>query len=241
MFKRTVIVALLAAFFAAETQAQFRTHRRRGAIIGGVAGAAIGAAIGDKNDNELAGALIGGAVGAAAGGAIGNQKDRRIEHNYRYHNGQRYYVQPVQPAPTYVHPHTYHVPTEVHVPAPAVTPAPAIVPTTPAGHPITPEDVFTMVRSGLSDSTIITQIQVNGVSRSLGVSEVINLHQQGVSEAVLQAMQHYSRPMVDSGQGVIMNSPASNLDMAPPQQATPSAPISQTDQLYGPSIVAPAN
>ena len=74
MIRRLSLLALLIAFVAADTSAQNRFHRRRGALLGGLAGAAIGAAIGDKGNNETAGALIGGAVGAVAGGKIGDQK-----------------------------------------------------------------------------------------------------------------------------------------------------------------------
>lgn len=50
-------------------------------------------------------------------------------------------------------------------------------------------DVLTMTRNGLGDHVIITHIQQQGVGRRLEVSEVIYLHQQGVSDAVITAMQ----------------------------------------------------
>ncbi len=50
-------------------------------------------------------------------------------------------------------------------------------------------DVVTMTRSGLSDSVIINQIQQRGVSHQLQVPEIISLHQQGVREPVITAMQ----------------------------------------------------
>jgi hypothetical protein len=55
---------------------------------------------------------------------------------------------------------------------------------------ITPQQVVTMTHSGVNPNVIITQIQQNGVSRRLEVSEVIWLHQQGVNEAVITVMQN---------------------------------------------------
>ena len=46
-----------------------------------------------------------------------------------------------------------------------------------------------MTNSGMSDELIITQIVNNGVQQRIGVSEVIALHQNGVREPVIQALQ----------------------------------------------------
>lgn len=51
-------------------------------------------------------------------------------------------------------------------------------------------DVISMSRSGLADSLIINQIQQRGVQRRLEVSEIITLHQQGVSDTVISQMQN---------------------------------------------------
>lgn len=53
----------------------------------------------------------------------------------------------------------------------------------------TVEDVIAMSRSGVSDDVIITHVRQYGLDRRLEVSDVIRLHQQGVSEAVIAAMQ----------------------------------------------------
>ena len=50
-------------------------------------------------------------------------------------------------------------------------------------------DVVSMSRNGLSDSVIINQIQQRGVQRQLQVPEIIAMHQQGVRETVITAMQ----------------------------------------------------
>lgn len=51
-------------------------------------------------------------------------------------------------------------------------------------------DVISMSRSGLSDSVIINQINQRGVQTTLQVPDIIALHQQGVRESVITAMQH---------------------------------------------------
>lgn len=216
MIQRITIAALLIAFVATEADAQNRKYRRRGVILGGLAGAALGAAIGDKGDNETAGALIGAAAGAVAGGTIGNQKDQRIEHNSRYHSPystspysaspydsrfqqpQRIY-RGQSPVPHYSQPHHYppspYAPSQrIYQPTPAITGqsvlvSPETVPPPASTQPIAPQDVVAMVNAGLSESIIIQQIQLRGVSHSLSVREIIQLHQSGVSEAVITEMQ----------------------------------------------------
>ncbi len=174
MTHRIIIATLLVGFLASEADAQNRTYRRRGAILGGLAGAAIGVAIGDKGGNETAGALVGGAVGAIAGGTIGNQKDQRIEHNQRYHSGYQHtdpYYYGGQPVYSHAAP-GYPVYRQPDVP-----------------QPVTPADVIQMQHRGLSEATIIRLIQTHGVAVKPSVSQVIDMHQHGVSERVIAAMQ----------------------------------------------------
>jgi len=54
---------------------------------------------------------------------------------------------------------------------------------------VSPQDVVSMTHSGVSDSVIINHIHANGVMQELQVPDVISLHQQGVSEPVISAMQ----------------------------------------------------
>jgi hypothetical protein len=73
---------------------------------------------------------------------------------------------------------------------------------------VSPQDVVMMTQNGVDSQIIVTQIQRNGVTRRIEVSDVISLHQQGVSEPVINAMQNaqvatgvvpapvYSRPVV---------------------------------------------
>ncbi len=236
--KRISILALLVAFVAVDANAQNRTHRRRGVILGGLAGAAIGAAIGDKGNNETAGALIGGAVGAVAGGTIGNQKDQRIEHNQRYHSGHYYHnghsnhgQSAYGPYPNYYQP--YYAPQAHDYPYPragypqSTIVSPGAVPAPPAPQPIAPQDVVEMVRSGLTERMIIQQIQIQGVQQQLTVSDVIRLHQLGVSEPIINAMQTAAP---------IASSPA----LIPEPDESYRIPIEPKEGL-GRSIVVPNN
>ncbi len=50
-------------------------------------------------------------------------------------------------------------------------------------------DAIEMTRSGISPGVIISQIKNAGVQQEIGVSEIILLHQNGVSESVIQEMQ----------------------------------------------------
>lgn len=240
MTKRITIIALLIAFLASESTAQSHQYRRRGAILGGIAGAAIGAAIGNKGNNETAGALIGGAVGAMAGGTIGNQRDQRIEHNLRYHSPHHvhqprssYYGDgPTYSAPNYYQPYVYEQTPIRHEPVPVViSPPPAntllrtvnTIPSDPAK--VTKQDVLAMTASGMSDSIIIRQLEILGLDRGLTVAEVIELHQAGVSEQVITAMQ-LAGPAV--GSRITVSNPTES-------QTT----LSREEEVYGPSLLPP--
>ncbi len=50
-------------------------------------------------------------------------------------------------------------------------------------------DVVAMTRSGVSETLIMSHLQTKGVQRRLEVSEIITLHQQGVSDNVISMMQ----------------------------------------------------
>ncbi len=212
MNHRIIIAVILVGFIASQADAQNRRYRRRGAILGGLAGAAIGVAIGDKGNNETAGALIGGAVGAIAGGTIGNQKDQRIEHNRLYHSG----------------PPQYYQQTPGYQPPPLAYPAyrqpPYPQPLTPA---ITVADVIQMQHRGISEQTMLGLIQTHGVAGPPSVSQVIDLHEQGVSERVIAAMQ--GDPIYQSDVAV----PGSRYGVPP----SPPEPVYES--TYGPTIVAP--
>jgi hypothetical protein len=54
---------------------------------------------------------------------------------------------------------------------------------------VTPQDVIAMSSRGLTETVIINHIQSNGVRRELQIADVIALHENGVSEQVISAMQ----------------------------------------------------
>tara|TARA_R110002049_G_scaffold2750_2_gene21442 strand:+ start:222351 stop:223067 length:717 start_codon:yes stop_codon:yes gene_type:complete len=235
---------LLVVFVAADSSAQNRFHRRRGALLGGLAGAAIGAAIGDKGDNETAGALIGGAVGAVAGGSIGDQKDRRIEHNMQYHSGHHHHHN----APPQYQTYPYHVYPEYVQPQPVYPsyrqpyyPETITPPLTNA--PVSPDDVVAMTRSGLSDVMIIQQIQMKGVSQQLTVNDVIQLHRLGVREPVISAMQGVIPIQTPDTMtnGNLNSIPSDHPGLPQPYSSDETiyrVPTTQ-NEVYGPSILNP--
>ena len=215
MAKRIVLSALLVAFIVADADAQNRFHRRRGAIFGGLAGAAVGAAIGDKGDNETAGALIGGAVGAVAGGAIGDQKDKRIQQQH-YHNHQtRYYQQQLN---------AQQAQQQAQQQAVIDWRAEERI-----ARAVSMEDVVTMVRRGLGEATVMQYVRANGVRHRLTVGDIISLHEQGVNEAIINAMQ--SAPVYGDPTPVVLGADGYPAD--PTYRSTP------TDPYYAPGVIAP--
>ena len=228
--KRIILAVLLVGFIVSESSAQFNRHRRRGTIIGGVAGAAIGAAIGDRRDNEAIGAVIGATTGAVIGGSIGTNKDYRIEQSLQ-HQSHYKHVQTHQSQAQYIHP--YPQQNKIYV-------AP-VVPVTPVGPPVTQQapishdDVVAMLQSGLSEQLVALQIQRRGVQYSLGVNDLIRLHQQGVSEGLIDLMQANA---VSTATPPVQ--PAPNAAFYPPQSSQQFVPQNapQTSP-YGASIMAP--
>ncbi len=235
MTKRIVLSVVLVAFFVAEADAQNRFHRRRGVILGGLAGAAVGAAIGDKGDNETAGALIGGAVGAIAGGAIGDQKDRRVQQQHHHAYQTQYYRQQLsqqQAAANWQaqqHAHQQHRAQQQ------------------AARALSNRDVVDLVRRGLGEATIIQYIQINGVQQRLGVADIISLHEQGVSEPIINAMQTapVAPPVTFRPDGYPVPTHAAPINSATGQMdvqdlhGPASEVIVEDDHGYGQSIIVP--
>ncbi|MEM9368014.1 MAG: glycine zipper domain-containing protein [Planctomycetota bacterium] len=164
-FQRCVAATLAAllAGLSTSSDVQAQTGRQRGATWGGITGAIAGAIIGENNDEAGAGAAIGGVLGAVAGGVLGDANDQdlaRRQYYYRQQQAKRAY-----PA------------------APVATPVPV------ATGAVTITDVVNLSRSGVGDGVILNQIQTRGVQRTPVVGDIISMHQQGVSETVITAMQ----------------------------------------------------
>lgn len=143
-----------------------QANQQRGATLGGLAGAIAGGLIGDHNDEAGAGAAIGGVVGAVAGGILGNAADKEAEMARQ--RAAYYRAQQQQYAAQQQ----------------AVTMQSAV----------TLPDVISMSRSGLSDQVIINQVRQRGFVGTLAVSDIIALHQQGVSETVITSLQSAGPP-----------------------------------------------
>jgi Glycine zipper len=178
IMKRLVLVLAVLAFFAGQASAQQRA--KDGAVLGGLAGAVIGGVVGHQNDESTEGILIGGAVGAIAGGLAGHAQDKVIARERCYQ--QQIYNQQVQ---LQNQQQTRIVRVQ---PSQVVTQTQTQVVTVPSPY-VTVDDVLTMSRSGLGDQVIINHIQANGVQRRLQVKDILFMHQQGVSEPVMTAMQ----------------------------------------------------
>ncbi|MFN3189081.1 MAG: glycine zipper domain-containing protein [Aureliella sp.] len=160
---RSCIITLAAASLALipGTAARAQTRAQDGATAGGIAGAIIGGIIGHQNDEVPEGALIGGAVGAVAGGLLGRNQDQELARQ-RYAQQQAYYAHQQQ---------AYAQQQVIR------------------NTGISSNDILNMSRSGLSESLILSQLQTKGVQRRLEVSEIISLHQQGISDNIISAMQ----------------------------------------------------
>ena len=145
--------------FASSAQAQY--HSQRDATVGGLTGAIAGSLIGDHNGNAGAGAVIGGVVGAVAGGLIGDAKDQQ-----EWVQRRRQMIAQSSRNGSLITPQLSQT-----------------------NNAVTNQDVLQMVQAGLSNQVIVNQINQRGIAQTLTVQEIINLHQQGVNETILTAMQ----------------------------------------------------
>ncbi|MEL6895352.1 MAG: hypothetical protein AAFP90_04545, partial [Planctomycetota bacterium] len=113
---------------------------------------------------------------AVAGGLLGDAEDR----------DQAYYRQYGYPTQRAVNTYPAYRQT-----APAYRSLQTVAPPAPAPvlAAVSVNDVITMSRSGLSPNVIMTQMQNRGVQRRPEVTDIIQMHQSGVPEPVITAMQ----------------------------------------------------
>jgi len=156
-------VVIACSIFASGPFASAQTNSQRDAVIGGVAGAIIGGIAGNQNDETPEGIAIGGVAGAIAGHVIGKTKDRNLEERYHY---QR---QTAQIARQQEYQQAVQFQKAISI-----------------------QDVISLSNSGVSQQLIINQIHNNGVQQEIGVPEILALHQNGVSELVINEMQRAS-------------------------------------------------
>lgn len=91
------------------------------------------------------------------------------------------------------------------------------------------DDVITMVGRGLGETTIVQYIVDNGVRKRLVVSDLIQLHDQGVSERIIHAMQ-IARVNQLPTTPVLQTSRIRRVHMSPSRRPTDL-------KLHGPSIL----
>lgn len=159
MARITILIIAITSLFSTQAWAQF--HKQRGATVGGLTGAIAGSLIGDNNGSAGAGAVIGGVVGAVTGGLIGDARDQQ-----EWVERRREMVRNSAPIGSVPYPRSE---------------------TTNLG--VTTADVLEMSQAGLSDQIIINQIEQRGIGRPVTAREIIALHQRGVRDPVLQALQ----------------------------------------------------
>ena len=132
----------------------------------------------DAQSNAQRDAVVGGVAGAIIGGIVGKQNDETPEgiaiggvagaiaggllgkNKDRQVQEQYYYQQQAQAQQVYAQQRAVSI-----------------------------ADAVSMSQSGVGDQVVISQIRSNGVSQEIGVNEIIALHQNGVSETVINAMQ----------------------------------------------------
>lgn len=162
--------------------------------------------------NTQRGAALGGLAGAAAGGLIGDHNDKA---------GPGALIGGAIGAVTGAVLGNAHDRDAALARPRAAWQTPPVA----AQQAVTPTDVIQMSRSGLSDSVIVTQIRQRGLAQRLEVHDIIMLHQQGVSETVITAMQQSAGAAAPS---------------AAPVQAAPSPVVVEQHYRVVPHYIAPA-
>lgn len=196
-----------------------QTNSQRDAVIGGVAGSIIGGIVGNQNDETPEGIAIGGVAGAIAGHVIGKTKDRNLEEQYYYQQ------QAAQAAQQQQYQQAVQFQKAISI-----------------------QDAIALSNSGVSPQLIINQIHSNGVQQEIGVSEILTLHQNGVSELIINEMQQASigapvSPTVIAPQPAVVVSPTPVVVAGPPIKNGPTVVIQsgkpRTSGYYGKSHYRP--
>ena len=160
-----IVAASIVSFMTigAVGEAAAQLHQPQETVAGGVAGAIIGGIVGHQNDETAEGVAIGGVVGAITGNLLGQSKDRQIREQYQYQQAVRHEQAQIQQAQQLQFQRAISI-----------------------------DDAITLSRNGVGSQLILNQIHSNGVAQEIGVSEIIAMSQNGVSEVVIDAMQKAS-------------------------------------------------
>jgi hypothetical protein len=116
-------------------------------------------------------------------------------YGYGYYPSAYYYPPAYYSAPVYYStPVVYTAPASSpttysdSAPAPTVVQTPTPTPPSNEGQPMRPADVIALVKSGLSDDVITSQIRSSRMVFHLSTAEIIDLKNNGVSDKVINFM-----------------------------------------------------
>ena len=105
-------------------------------------------------------------------------------------------------------------------------------------HAVSIPDVLAMTRSGVSEDVIINQIRRNGMERKVDTSDVITLHKEHVSNAVIAAMQQSAGPVMVSAVQPVQSVPVYSQPVVVEGYPYPPPPPYYR-YYYGPSYYRP--
>ena len=161
LIRTMILTASILLFGSLGSQASLgQINHHRESVAGGVAGAIIGGIVGNQNDETAEGVAIGGVVGAIAGNLLGQSKERQLQ--------QRQFIQ----RQAWQQQQIIEQSQQAQL-----------------ARALTVDDAITLSQNGVGTQLILNQIRTNGVGQEIGVSEIIRLHQNGVNESVIAAMQ----------------------------------------------------
>jgi hypothetical protein len=207
---RVILSGFLVFVLAVEATAQNRIRWRPGAILEGLADTVqeVAREIGDREPSAAP-------VEGSADGAIVDPDHR----DYPQH-------------PDHIHHTRPHLPTLSHQTRATWQSSQQ------ATRAVSIDDVIKMVHRGLGESTIVQYIGTNGAKQPLNVSDLIRLHEDGVSEPIINAMQ--TAKVLDNK---AHPNPALRRSKSYPVKGDsrffePSHPAVDVEQ-FGPSILAP--
>lgn len=95
-----------------------------------------------------------------------------------------------------------------------------------------------MVHRGLGESTIVQYIGDNGVKQHLNVSDLLRLHEEGVSERIIHAMQTAKVFEAEANAKPVLPETSGHSAGSIPQPFKPSRKSVSVEQ-FGPSILTP--
>ena len=227
MYARVLFSSFIVLITVSTATAQNRFRWRPGSIVGGIADR-IGSAVRERSDRQPDPELTQAQPIIDADGRI---------HDPTQHHGSTQYRHST---------HHHHSPAQRVTPAQRFTPAQRAMP----GHPpqdsrprveaVSVEQVIELVHRGLPESTVMQHIADNGLNRTLKVDDLIHLHEQGVSEPIINVMQ--AARVVDQTR-TLERQPVSTRvadpPVRPPLGTLPPPPPRAEMHKFGPSILSP--